>query len=139
MSLLLFFTGVGRVGRQDRHDGVWDERKWKKYQEQLRKRRKAPAEQERKDKARRLTLRKELTSLYRGFPEEQKETIAAAPSLPVVQEPQSFTHILAGLASIQQGLSKNKQALINEYLEITRRIQEQDEEDELEMILMAVL
>lgn len=139
MSLLLFFTGVGRGRRNDRHDGVWDERKWKKYQELLRKRRKALAEQERKAKARRLTLRKELTNLYRGLPEEQKETIAAAPSLSVVQEPQAFTHILAGLASIQQGLSKNKQALISEYLEITRRIQEQDEEDELEMILMAVL
>ena len=144
MSLLLLFVGspFGSVPPvvtpADTHDGVWDERLYKKYQEQLRKQREQLARDERNDKQRKSQLRKELVRLYRGLPEEETKQALVEAKQPV----KAKDAILPALEAASLGRGRVQQALIQEYKAILAREAlraEMDEEDELETIITDIL
>lgn len=140
MSLLLLFAGVGK---RDRHDGVWDEDTYRKYQERLRRQREKLAQQEQADEKRKLELRKELTRLYRGLSEEQKSPVLAKQSIQkTVRTEKNFAGVIAALAGLSSQLEAAQASLIREYREIEKRDllrRENEEEDDLEVILMGIL
>ena len=148
MSLILLFvgakSGVGPVVVKDTHDGVWDEKSWRKLQERLRKQREALAAQ---DDKRKHELRKELVMLYRGLPEEQieeaKKQIAAQPQT-IETKPAKrdrIETILPVLDSMSNNLAALQSALVQEYKGILAREAlriEAEEEDEFESIITAI-
>ena len=150
MSLILLFagakSGVKPVVTKDTHDGVWDEKSWRKLQERLRKQREALAAQ---DDKRKHELRKELVRLYRGLPEEQieeaKKQITAARSQSIEAKPAKRDRIgtiLPVLDSMSNNLAALQSALVQEYKGILAREAlriDAEEEDEFESIITAIL
>jgi hypothetical protein len=148
MSLLLFFAGGANVGpTHDKHDGGFAKKDWDRYQDRLRRRREELERLEDQDQKRKVELRKQLTRLYRGLPEEQKEQIEAKPATNQEQRKVSrsvpdFGSVIARLDSLSNDLKANQYALVNEWKIIEQRDKlrrEQEDEEEIEMILLAVL
>ncbi len=144
MSLLLFFTGAGNVGpRHDRHDGGFAKKDWDRYQERLRKRREELERTEDEDKRRKIELRKQLTRLYRGLPEQiEAKPATNQEQTKVSRSVPDFGTIIAGLDRVSNELKANQAALVNEWkaIELRERLRrEQEEEDEIEMIILSVL
>ena len=129
----------------DTHDGVFDERKYRKLQERLRRQRE---QLETQDDQRKGKLRKELLRLYRGLPEDQieraKEQLALKQPEAKAESRQSdnIDNILPVLESMSANIANAQASLIQEYRGILAREslrQEAEEEDELETIITAVL
>ena len=146
MSLLLLLgVGAGNVGpRHDKHDGGFAKSDWDRYQKRLRRRQEDLERLEEADQKRKIELRKQLTRLYRGLPEEQIEAKPATnqEQSKVSRSVPDFGTIIAGLDRISNELKANQAALVNEWKEIERRDRlrkEQEEEEEIEMILLSVL
>ena len=146
MSLLLLLgVGAGNVGpTHDKHDGGFAKKDWDRYQERLRKRREELERTEDEDKRRKIELRKQLTRLYRGLPEDQIEAKPATnqEQSEVSRSVPDFGTIIAGLDRVSNELKANQAALVNEWkaIELREKLRiEQEEEDEIEMIILSVL
>ncbi len=122
----------------DTHDLVWDDETYRKYQERLKKLRESRERDERRLEKRKLNLRKELTQLYRGLP---LEVIAEAPlvepelTAKAAAKPQNFDAIIGNLERLSAHLNTAQINLVQEY----RRIEEEADEADLEIILMEIL
>jgi len=142
VSLLLLFVGYGTSHPPaiDTHDGVWDEKAWRKYQKRLSKRRHELASLEQKDVERKQQLRIALRRLYKGIEEPRQEIQAAV----VAREPEiDDAKYLKIVEEIENKLTTIKaRAAAEEYRAILQREKERfdaEEEEELEILMMAVL
>ena len=136
MSLLLLLVGASSA-TPDTHDGIGDWAKYREYQKRVSKQRAKLLETEKQDQQRKLELRKELTRLYKGLPEEEVKTVLVAKEPEKKIKQQNFD----GMIDILAALSKNI-ADIQEYRGILAREtlrREQEDEDEMESLLMVIL
>ena len=136
MSLLLLLVGASSA-TPDTHDGIGDWAKYREYQKRVAKQRAKLLETEKQDQQRKLELRKELTRLYKGLPEEEVKTVLVAKEPEKKIKQQNFD----GMIDILAALSKNI-ADIQEYRGILAREtlrREQEDEDEMESLLMVIL
>ncbi len=134
-NFLPLITPVVPPPAPDTHDGVWSEDLYRKYQEQIERKRKQLLRQEKYDTERKLKLRKQLEELFYELPVEEQQTIVSEPS--VIETVEKNIDYISSLETLTAQHAK----LLAAYKEILDRETMRyimDEED-IELLLVSEL